>query len=137
MMEMLKDFGVDSDELVEKAKGLDGYPFRMTIEMTGEGAQFDQPNGMSEEDQAQMEEAMQAMKSLGGLFGADDSDKAETTADSTATEAEADGPLFKVTTEVLEYSTGAIKPASFDLPANYKKTSREDAGEGTESDGDE
>ncbi len=136
MMEMLQEFGVDSDELVEKAKALEGYPFRMTIEMTGEGAQFDRPSGMSEEDEAKMEEAMEAMKSLGGLFGADDSDEADETADSTATEV-ADGPLFKVTTEVMEYSTGSVAPAAFDLPANYKKTSMDDVGGDTDMDGDE
>jgi hypothetical protein len=122
MMEMLKEYNVDSDELLKQAEKLEGYPFRMTVEMRGEGAQFDQsPSGMSEAEQAEMEEAMEAMKNFGGLFGASDSGAAEVEKDDEPMIVDTSGALFKLTTEVLVFSTSAIKPSSFDPPPTYKK----------------
>ena len=120
MMEMMSEFGVESDELIKEAQKLDGYPFRMMIEMRGEGAEFDQnPSGMTEEEQAEMNEAMQAIKDFGGLFGASDSTAAEP--DTETVVADTSGALFKLTTEVTAYSTSAIEPTSFDPPSDYKK----------------
>lgn len=132
MMEMLNEFGVESEDLVQEAEKIEGYPFRMSVEMRGEGGQFDDnPSGMSEEDQAKMEEALEAMKSLGDMFGAEDTDEEEDAeeseeapeADTEAMAAESDGILFKVTTEVTAFSTDAIKAASFEPPSAYKKVS--------------
>ena len=122
MMEMLKEFDVDSDELLKQAEKLEGYPFRMTVEMRGEGGQFDRsPSGMSEAEQAEMEEAMEAMKNFGGLFGAEDSSTAGEEEDDEPMVVDTSGALFRLTTEVLVFSTSAIKPSSFDPPPTYKK----------------
>ena len=142
MLEMLSEFGVKSEDVIKEAEKIEGYPFRMTVEMRGEGGQFDEnPSGMSAEDQAKMEEAMEAMKNLGEMFGASDSEEAdeseEPAEESEAMAAESDGTLFKVTTEVTGLSTDAIKAGSFEPPSTYKKVSMDSMDSTGDDDGDE
>ncbi len=118
--------GIDTEELYDKMKEIDGYPLKqiMTMSISGEIT----TGGMTAEEQAEQKEAMKEAKDalkdlggLGGLFGGK-KDKEEPKAETTDEDIAVAGTVMNVTIEVEDISTKSVNASEFEVPKGYKKS---------------
>lgn len=110
MAGLLASYGLNSDELSDEMKQLDGFPMRTVATFDGEGGQFDEMNQMKSAGKGGDENGEQsaaAAKMLKGLFGGGDDE-------------EGGDHMMTMTMEVKDISTSSIDAASFEPPAKYK-----------------
>jgi hypothetical protein len=112
MTQMMAMYGVDSEELAEKAEELDGFPMRTVMKMKGNGGQFDEINAANPSMAGEDGEGNEmASKMLKGLFGGGGDDEDGDPA--------AEGYFMTVRTEVEDISTKDVKTDKFECPSKY------------------
>jgi len=128
-MAQMGTMGIDTKELADKMKEIDGFPMKQTMLLNISGEITS--GGMTAEEQADQQKAMKDAKEklkdlggLGGLFGKKKDDKAE---EPKMTQTDDDsmslsGTVMQMVIEVEDISTKGVKGTEFEVPEGYKKT---------------
>lgn len=133
MAKMLSMYGIDAERLAEESEKLDGFAMKtvMTFGMAGNAMEKAKAEAdEAEAEEAESEEAKEedekhsdasgvAAKALGGLFGKKDK-KQDEEKDKQDQPAAPPGALMWMTTTVTGIESGAVAPATFEVPEGYK-----------------